>query len=238
MIDEQGRVAHDRARRCAARLPAPAAPERIRVARAGRSRCAELKPADSDETLRGLLRSSAIRTEIDRFWDVFIRPALNLPRARRAPTTGSSPSRPRCSAERGVGISCSRRSRSARCTGTPPAGRWAAGATVRPDRASRASTNSTPTPSSSPLRRPRARPPARRASRRRSRTRRSSASTCSSTGRSLRTRLRRCSTAPRTGCSTAGALTGHEPPGGGQYLTVVSSGAPSCSRSAAAASST
>ena len=52
---------------------------------------------------RTLLGASDGRTEIDRFWDVFVRPALNLPTpTRRAPTTGSSPSRRRSSRGRGA----------------------------------------------------------------------------------------------------------------------------------------
>jgi hydroxysqualene dehydroxylase len=55
---------------------------RVRIARAAR-RLAALRPGDhADETFADLLRSLGQRgAEIDRFWDVFIRPALNLPSA-------------------------------------------------------------------------------------------------------------------------------------------------------------
>ena len=144
VIDERGPVGDDRAGPAAARLLAPAA--RLACPDRPCGACAsggQTPSAVSDRTFADVL--GARPEEIDRFWDVFIRPALNLPTARgrrrlrglhrpdRAPRRRAAP--PTC---------CCRSSRSARCTAPRPAARSATASAS--SRGSSASTTSTPTP--------------------------------------------------------------------------------------------
>ena len=166
----------------------------------------------------------ATSEEIDRFWDVFIRPALNLP-TREA------------GADYGVFTVQTALLAGARAADlllpVEPLGEMhgAAAGRALADRVrlesrvdaldeldADAIIIAVPPPEAAPS--------ARHGAHRRSRIRRSSASTCCSTGRSSGTGWRPCSTRPPTGCSTAARSTRHCASGGGQYLTVVSSGAP------------
>ena len=210
-------------------LPAPAAPRAARHRARAASRCGSGARRDDDETFGELLRRLGSSERDDRPLLGRLRPAGAEPAhaTRRAPRTGVFTVGPRCSAGARTATSSSRPGRSARCTATRPGGRSSAPARrSRTERARRrASTSSTRTASSS-----RAAggvgAPARRARARRSRTRRSSASTCSSTGRSCRTPLAALLGSPAHWVFDRGALTGHRPQDGGQYLTVVSSGVP------------
>jgi squalene-associated FAD-dependent desaturase len=83
VFDERGRESFVRAGALGLlRYGHVSAAGRFRIARAAK-RIAGLRPADhADRTFADLLRSLGQRAaEIDRFWDVFIRPALNLPAA-------------------------------------------------------------------------------------------------------------------------------------------------------------
>ena len=165
--------------------------------------------------------------EIDRFWDVFIRPALNLPSEEAGADYGIFtvqtallggaeasdlllPTEPLGRAARRRGRAC------ARARPAPTSGS---------SRGSGRSTSSTRTRSSSPSRRREAarllgrEPPALEDS--------PIVSVHLLFDRPiLKHRLAALLDSPRTGSSTAAPLTGHRPPGGGQYLTVVSSGVP------------
>ena len=200
---------------------------RVRIARAA-LRLRGLTPAaDADRDVRGRCsRGSAAPEEIDRFWDVFVRPALNLPDrggGRRLRGLHRPDGAPRRRAARAT--CCSRPSRSARCTATRRARARAAGADVRLE--SRVES-------------------ARRARRGRGDRRGPAAEAARLLGEAppalepspivsvhllfdrplLRHRLAALLDSPAHWVFDRGALTGHEPPGGGQYLTVVSSGVP------------
>ena len=103
VIAEDGRVATIGAGPLAlAALPPPAAPRPARESRASRAGWARSTPDDhDDETFARLLRRlGSPQAAIDRFWDVFIRPALNLParggerRARRLHRADGAARRP------------------------------------------------------------------------------------------------------------------------------------------------
>ena len=170
---------------------------RVRIARAALRQRGQTPAAVSDRTFADVL--GARPEEIDRFWDVFIRPALNLPTRRPAPTTGVFTVQ--------TALLAGARASDLLLPVEPlgemhgaAAGR-ALGDRVRLDsRVERlddldadAVIVAVPPPEAARLlgREPR-----------RSRTRRSSASTCSSTGRSSSTGSPRCSTRRRTGSST------------------------------------
>ena len=123
--DRRGRRRSPRSARARRRCSATATcRSRDRLAPAARARAtARARRRATDETFGALLRRlGASDAAIDRFWDVFIRPALNL-RTRRGERRGGPLHRPHRAARpaRERRSDPAARGRSARCTATRPA---------------------------------------------------------------------------------------------------------------------
>src|SRR5205823_3677237 len=80
VIDERGRVSHVRPGALALLRYGHVSPAgRLRIAKVARRLGREIEEDDYTRTFADVLRAYGQReVEIDRFWDVFIRPALNL----------------------------------------------------------------------------------------------------------------------------------------------------------------
>ena len=224
--DRRGRP-HGDDRALARLAPSLPPPFDRRPAARGTGAFAACRPADCPtQTFGALLRELGCPDEsIDRFWDVFVRPALNLRTDEVSAECGSlhradgAARRSREASDVILPDAAARvdarrrrrpRARGGRRDGTYQLARRLGG---RPRRRCRRPCNAAagdgallgePTRSRSPI----------------------VSSTCSSTARCSPIRSRRCSTATRTGSSTVVRSPGTEPGDGRQYLTVVSSGVP------------